>query len=265
MPAIDTIGSFATNPSTTYTATTVSPGDSFTLRNFPTTSPAYLDNMWRRGASKGSLRVRSPRLHDNVTGVNFATSETVDTLSIPFQLNQPLYPVDTLIEEITGGASESDVGVLSIYYTQLPGAAARLAQWGDIQGLTKNAKPFQVAVTNSATIGTWTDTVVTTTENQFHADADYAVLGYKTDTVQGAVGVKGQETGNLRICGPGTTTGLDTSDWFLRNALWSNLPYIPVWNANNRASFYVSTMDAVASTTPIITLIMAELSSPAPV
>ena len=264
MPAIDTINTGVANPSTVYTATVASSGDSLTVRNFPTTSPAYLDHLFRRGATKGAFRVRSPRFHDNVTGINFASAETVDTLTLPAQLNQPLYPSDTLIAEITGGAAETDGGVLVIYYTQVQGIQARLNSWSDISGIIKSVKPFQVAVTNSGTIGAWTDTVITTTENQFHADADYAVLGFKTDTVQSAVGIKGQETGNLRICGPGSLTGFDTADWFVRNSQLSGLPYIPVFNANNRASVYVSTCDVVASTTPTVTLICAELTQPAP-
>lgn len=264
MAAIDSIFSFVANPSATYTATAASPGDSLTVRNFPTTSPAYLEHLIRRGATKGSGRVRSPRLHDNVTGINFATSEVVDTLVLPNQINQPLYPSDTLIAEITGGASETDGLGMLIYYTQVQGITARLNMWGDISGLIKSVKPFQVAVTNSGTAGTWTDTLITTTENQFHADSDYAVLGYKTDTTVAMVGLKGQETGNLRICGPGTTTGLDTADWFARWSRDGNVPAIPVFNANNRFSVYVSTCDVAASTAQIVTLICAELSSPAP-
>jgi hypothetical protein len=264
MAAIDTISTVIANPGASYTATVAASGDSLTVRNFPTTSPAYLEHMFRRGATKGSARVRSPRLHDNVTGINFATSETIDTLVIPNQLNQPLYPSDTLIAEMTGGGAETDGVALLIYYSQVQGITARLNTWADISGLVKSVKLFQTAVTNSATIGSWTDTLVTTTENQLHADSDYAVLGFKTDTVQTAVGIKGQETGNLRICGPGTTTGLDTSNWFVRWSAESNIAAIPVFNANNRFSVYVSTCDVAASTTPIITLICAELSAAAP-
>lgn len=264
MPAIDTINTFVTNPSGTFTAVTAAPGDSLTIRNFPTTSPAYLEHVFRRGASKGFVKITSPRLHDNVSGINWASAETIDTLTIPFQPNQPLYPSDTLAITATGGASETDGVSMLVYYTNVQGIQARLNSWGDIQGIIKSVKPFYTAVTNSGTIGTWTDTVITTTDNQLHADADYAVLGFKTDTVQSMVGVKGQETGNLRICGPGSLTGLDTADWFVKWGLQSNMPCIPVINANNRASVYVSTCDVVASSTPNVTLFLAELSQPAP-
>lgn len=263
--AIDSINTTATNPSGTYTATAAAAGDSLTIRNFPATSPAYLEHIIRRGATAGAARVRSPRLHDNVTGINQFSGEVVDTLSLPNQLNQPLYPSDTLIAEVTGGAAETDGIGLLVYYSQLPGVTARLANWGDISGIIKSVKPFQVAVTNSATIGAWTDTVITTTENQLHADSDYALLGYRTSAALSMVGLKGQETGNLRVCGPGTTTTLDTEDWFLRWNLAAQYGTIPVFNANNRASLYVSTCDVAASTAATITLVCAELSQPAPV
>lgn len=263
--AIDSIFTTATNPGGTYTATAATTGDSLTVRNFPQTSAAYLEGIIRRGATAGAARVRSPRLHDNVTGINGYSAEVVDLLSLPFEVNQPLYSGDTLIAEVTGGGAETDGIGLQVYYSQLPGAAARLASWGDIAGIIRNVKMFQVAVTNSGTIGAWTDTVITTTENQLHADTDYAVLGYRCSVAQGFVGVKGQETGNLRVCGPGAVNTLDTEDYFIRWSAKAGYGAIPVFNSNNRNSVYVSTCDVAASTTPTVTLVCAELSQPAPV
>lgn len=263
MPAIDTVYTFVANPGAGPTAFAAAAGDSLNVRNFNSgTDQCYLEQMWRRGATAGYARVRSPRLHDNVTGLNLYSGEVIDTLSFPIEAAQPLAPVDALIVEGSGGGAETDAAVLSLYYTNIQGSNARLNGWGDISGLIKSYKPFQVAAPAGA--NAWTDTVITTTENQLHADTDYAVLGYRSSAAAGAVGIKGQETGNLRICGPGTTTTLDTTDWFLRNARLSGLPYIPVFNSNNRASVYVSAIDVAAVAGLIVTLFCAELSSPAP-
>lgn len=263
--AIDTIASTALNPGATVTATTIVTGDSFTVRNFAPTAQAKLINLIRRGATSGIARVRSPLFHDNVRGVQVTTGETPSAYAVPAEIAQPVQAQDNLIVEVTGGAAETEVAVHQILYTDLLGAAARLAMPGDVVPLIKNIKPITVAITNSATIGAWTDTVITTTENLMHANADYAVLGYITDTALACVGVKGQETANLRVGGPGLTSTLVTSDYFYRQALFHNLPFIPVINANNRFSIFVSTNDSVASSTANITLICAELSSPAPV
>ncbi len=264
MAAIDTVLTAATNPGATITATTAASGDSLSVRNFPSSGQGMLAHIVRDGATGGLARVRSPRLHDNVTGINFHSSETPTTLLLPRNTWQNLYSTDTLIVEETGGSAEVDIVALGIYYTSLPGSDARLNAWGDISGIIKNIKPVQVAVTNGGTAGTWTDTVITTTENQLHADEDYALLGYTSDTSLALVGLKGQETGNLRACGPGVSVSYDTSEWFVQLAQDTGMPMIPVFNSNNRNSVYVSTADKAASTAANVTLILAELSQSAP-
>lgn len=264
MPAIDTIYTFVANPGAGPTATAPAPGDSLTVRNFnANTDQAYIEHLFRRGATAGYARVRSPRLHDNVTGINFYSAEAEDTLVLPNQVSQSLYPSDNLVMEVSGGAAETDAMVALLYYTNAQGLNARLAHWGDISGIIKSIKTFQTAAPAGA--NAWTDTLITTTENQLHADSDYAVLGYRVSAPVAAVGIKGQETGNLRICGPGAVLGLDTSDWFVRWNVQSGQPSIPVFNANNRFSVYVSAVDVAAVAGLIVTLVCAELSQPAPV
>ena len=260
MPAIDTVYTFATNPGAGPAATAPAAGDNLTVRNFnAATDQATLEQLIRRGATAGFARVRSPRLHDVATGINWNTSETVDTLTLPNQLAQPLYPADNLITEISGGAAESDALVMLIHYTNLPGVSGQFMSPGDLQGNVRNVKAFQVAAPAGA--NAWTDTVITTTENLLHADADYAVLGYKASTTCAAVAVKAPETGNLRVGGPGTTTGLDTADWFIRWSRDSGYPAIPVFNANNRFGVFVSCVDVAAVAGEIVTLICAELTN----
>jgi len=50
------------------------------------------------------------------------------------QAAQPLEPTDQLTVEMSGGAAETDIVGLINYYTDLPGASARLHSWGDISG-----------------------------------------------------------------------------------------------------------------------------------
>lgn len=261
MAAVDTILGAATNPGATWTALAAANGDSYGVRSFPSSASAQLLQLGRDGATKGGVRVRSPRLHDNVTGINYETSETPTVLLLDNYFAQTLYATDTLLEEVTGGTAESEIGWLSIWYSSLPGSDARLHAPGDIAGNIKNIKSFYTAVTASATIGQWSDTGITTTDNQLHANTDYAVLGYDTDVSLGVIGIKGQETGNLRICGPGTVQSYDTSSWFVFQSLKYAQPMIPVFNSNNRASVYVSVADKAASTAANVTLYLAELQN----
>jgi len=258
--AIDTIASNVSNPGASFTATTITnSGDSLTVRNFPQSNHAFIHSVIRRHNTSGAVRLISPLVHDNVTGLTWYTSETPSIHELPPMAEQSVQPGDALTIQVTGDTTHQAVVYTGIYYENLTGASANLYQWGDVQGAIKNIKPMTVAVTTSGTVATWTDTVITTTENQLHASSYYAVLGLSTDTALGAIGVKGAFTGNLRICCPGATTPEDTSYYFVNKSQTHQRPFIPVFNGQDRGAVYVTTSDNAASTTANITLILAEL------
>ena len=260
MAAIDTVYTFVANPGAGPTATAPAAGDSLTVRNFDIgTKQAFLEHAIRRGATAGFARIRSPRFHDNVTGINWNSGETVDTLVIPHEASQQVYPADTLVTEMSGGAAETDAVALILRYDDIPGLSGQFLSPGDVVGNIRNLKHMQVAAPAGA--NAWTDTVITTTENQLHADADYAVLGYRASATCACVGIKAPETGNLRVCGPGSTTGEATADWFLRWSRLTQKPCVPVFNANNRAGVFVSAIDVAAVAGLVVTLVLAELDT----
>ena len=259
--AIDTVLASKANPGAGPTAATVANGDSATVRSFSTSSWAKLTQIIRSGATAGFAQVRSPMFHDDVRGIRVTTSEAISTFLLPRDIGQPLVSQDTLTLELSGGTAETDILALVNYYADLQGSAARLHSWGDITGNIKSIKPLEVAVVSSATIGQWTDTLITATENLLHANTDYAVLGYLTDTALGVVGVKGQETGNLRVCGAAPVDDAETSDYFVRQAEYHGVPFIPVINAANKDSIYVSCAADAASVAANVSLILAELAS----
>jgi hypothetical protein len=259
--AIDTVLGFAVNPGAGPTALTPASGDSFVVRNFADSSAAYLENIVRMGTAAGFVQVRSPLLHDMVRGIRVTPGESPSAYALPAQAAQPLKPTDTLTVEMSGGAAETDVAALMIYYQDLPGASARLHSWGDISGNIENIKPLAVAVTSSATAGQWSDTVITTTEDLLHADTDYAVLGYSTNTALAVVGIRGIDTSNLRVCGPGATLEFPTTEWFIRQGDKHGTPHIPVFNSNNKGGISASVAAATASVGSTVELILAELKT----
>lgn len=263
--ALDTIVTSAINPGAGPTAFTAAvSGDSLQVRNFPDSAVAKLIQMTRRGATTGFMRVRSPLLHDNVRGIMVTSGQTPSLWSIPQETAQPLYGQDTLIVEGSGGAAETDLIILTIYYSDLIGGAARLHMRGDVFGSVRSLKPLTVAVTSSATIGAWTDTVITTTEDLLHANRDYAVLGYATNVALGWVAIKGIDTSNLRVGGPGSVNLEDTTNYFVSNSDLHQIPFIPVFNSANKGGTFVSVVDSTASTAATITLFLAELTSNLP-
>lgn len=259
--AFDTVLANAVNPGAGGgTATVTASGDSLSVRNFPNANAAYLEGLTRMGTTAGFAQVRSPLLHDNVQGIRITPGESPSYFSIPADTQQMLQPQDTLIVTIGGGSGETDVAILYIYYSNLPGASARLVMPSDIAGNQKYFKPIQVAVTSSATIGAWVDTVITTTEDLTHANKDYAVLGYTSNTALAVIGIKGIDTGNLRASGPGNSTNeFPTTRYFEWLSEFTGRPHIPVWNSANKNGTYVSVAAATASVAATVELMCVEL------
>ncbi len=261
--AIDTVGFVATNPGATKAAT-ASGGDSFTIRSFAPTDMARLTEVIRQGATEGLVQLLSPLFHDNVRGITFTPSETPTAHLKGERLSQPLKSQDTLVVNIGGGAAEVDAGAFAVWYSNLGGASARLHMWSDIASLVKNVKPLEVDFNTAAAAGQWQDTVITTTENLLHANTDYAVLGYITDVAVCAIGLKGIDTGNLRVCGPGVLRSEVTSQYFADKSDAMGQPYIPVFNAANAANTFLSCMAVETATAVKGQLILAELAQNLP-
>jgi hypothetical protein len=256
---VDTVAGSVANPGAGGAAVAVAAGDTFTVRNFNVQAGAKLLGVIRGGATAGFARVRSPLLHDPTQGIRFFSGQAVSTFLFPQEVGQPLRASDALTVEVSGGGAETDAVALQVYYADLPGASARLHSWGDISGVIKNIKPIVVAIATGAA-GTWVDTVITTTEDLTHANTDYAVLGYVVDVATMVVGIKGTDTANFRVAGPGTTLAEDTSSYFVQRSVREGVPYIPVFNAANKASTFVSSFHHGATQNVNVTLVCAELS-----
>lgn len=260
--AYEVLAGRVVNPGAAFTALTPNTGDSFAIRSFGGGAPAYLDDMWAHEATPGVLRVRSPRLHDNVQGIRARVGVTVARGLLPDEADQLLYAQDVLTVEATGGTAETDVGCLLAYYTDLPGIAARVTSWEQVLPRIANVLTAEVAVTGAATTGDWSaGTPLNTTFDLLKANVDYAVLGYESDTSVAAVGLRGPDTGNLRVGGPGTSEVLETRNWFIRQSRASGRPYIPIINAANKGSTLAFQCSASASATINVAFILAELKA----
>lgn len=262
MPAIDTVAFFATAGAASAfpTALAAAPGDSLSIRNFPAGQTAALTSIMYDAGGSERFRIASANMHDNETGITFEPAETPAQFLLPQDASVAMYAGDT--PSLYGGiaAAGTIAGALQVYYSQLPGIAARLHSWGDIAGNVRYYKSVEVDLAAVA-VGAWTDTLITTTEDQLHAGKDYAVLGYQCSEALTVVGVKGSATGNLRVCGPGASSTLDITEYFVYMSESQKMPYIPVFNSDDRNAFYVSAFNhaAVAGAAAHVYLILAEL------
>lgn len=261
--AIETVGLHATQASTPANPLALSPLAPYagTVRNFATTDKASLEFVGLQFATKAAgdnITILSPQLADDVSGINFQPGDSPASLLIPRQTPQQLYPGDTLAVSVTDvTASDVVVAAMSILYSNLPGAAARLAQMSQIQGAYNHVKPVRVACT--AVAGAWVDTVLGANAAVLKSNRDYAVLGFVTDTPVCAVAVLGAFTSNYRLGGPGVVTGYETSEWFAQMDLEVTPPHVPVFNGKDIGAIFCSVLSAAAGTVNV-TLTLAELN-----
>jgi hypothetical protein len=262
--AVDTVGFYRTSggaADTTPQPATVVSGDSLTVRSFPSSGRAMMQDIFYDGTALLDLvRLRSPMFHDNVRGIYFIPNSANEHFKMPRIQAQPLISQDTLAAELlVGTATTSAVCAFSAYYTDLSGAAARLYLPGDVFGIISCVKTMEVDVAQGATPGVWVDTAITTTEDILHANRDYAILGYYVDRACSCVGIKGIETANLRVCGPGLIDSKVTTNYFVSRSEDMQIPEIPVINSANKDSLYATVLSDGSATTVKVQFIMGEL------
>jgi len=239
-------------------------GDTLTIRQFAQGSKAQLEFIGLQPAAAGATRVevKSPVLHDNVQGIELVTAESPAAFLMPERTGEPMQPGDTLTVQVATSVAAATVigGALGIYYQNVDGLAASLKMWSDISAQITHIKPFSVTP-GAVAANTWLDTSLDTAAAQLDANRYYAVLGYVTSDPYVAVGIKGQNTGNVRVGGPGATSTLNIANYFVEVSDLQQTPHIPVFYANNKGSTYLSLLSAVAVAAPKdVVLVCAQLA-----
>lgn len=241
------------------TANTTNSGDPAQIRSFDSPAFAQMLAAFEQASGAQQLRITSPRFHDNVTGLTWQPLESPSEFLLPSEVGQPLYSVDTLAVQMAAAASSDSIVATLNYYSDLKGISADLRRPADVLPQMINLKVMEVAVTTSGTIGAWTDTVITTTENQLKADYVYACLGFQESANLCAVGLKGPATGNLRVCIPGASATYPLTEYFIKLSERHNLPLIPCFKANDRGATFISACANTASASSNVYAILAQL------
>lgn len=261
-PAIDTITSTGTAIGATLAATTIAAGDSFTIKNAPLTSAAWLLNFWTDNQVAGQVRIRSPKMHDNVDAIRSRALIGVLEPILPWGAPQRLWPQDTEIVELAGSAVAGDIEsvVQLLYYDDLPGQAARLITPDVLKQRTKNVLGVRLAITLGTTAGYNGARALNGDVDLLKANTDYAVLGMTSDIETAAITIRGPDTGNLRCSVPGEPGQWHIlSHWFRRLAIGYGLPLIPVINSANKGATLVDCVNDENGGTANITIWLAEL------
>lgn len=248
------------NPGAALTALTPGGGDSFTVRNFDLSQKAYLEGVWGQSATAGQVRVRSSKMHDPVNGLLFDLPAAQIRDLLGDAIDTPLFPQDALTFEIAGGAAETDSAALMIYYDNLPGPTDTMVSWEQVQARKDSVTTTRIGVAGPVAAGDWSPgTALSGGSGVLDANTQYAVLGYQMGTACNAFAIRGTDTANLKVGGPGPTEPLETRDWFVRMSQALKRPHIPVINSANLANIFAFVALNTAAGTVQVDLVLAKL------
>lgn len=237
--ALDTVTATGTAIGATLAAATIVSGDSLTVKNANLQSDVFLLQAWADLQVSGSVRIRSPKFHDNVDGIRTRVQSGVLKPLLPMGMPQRLVPQDTQIIELAGSAVAGDIEsvVQLIYYADLPGQSARLQTWDGVKGRIRHITPVRLAITLGSTAGYNGARAINADVDLLQANTDYCVLGMTTDSECAAVCLRGPDTGNLRVSVPGEPDLTEDTMWWFRELAWHyNLPLIPIINSANKGA-----------------------------
>ena len=266
---LDTVTGFVTAPGAVFTAWTMATGDSLAVRAATPGSNIWLVGAWAWNQVAGVMRVRSPRLHDNVQGIRMRTPVNLVQNKIPLRMTpgaaQKLFTQDTLIVEQTGSAvaGQIETGSLMIWYDDVPGVAGRFIDQATLRKNGVNIMEQEVTVITGVG-GGYTGGVAINSQagtDNWKANTDYALVGGVTDSRLATFTVKGVDTGNVRVPFPGELSEPDeTQNWFESMAGATGLPMIPVLNSQNKGAITVEGVSQQVAVTAVLTLILVELA-----
>jgi len=260
--ALELISAQGTAINTTIAALAAVAGDSLAVRNTGTTNPGKILQIWADVQTAGTLRLRSPKFHDNVQGIRIATIASDANPLLPWGIGQPIYPNDVVAFELAGSATAGDIEYVSalLYYPELPGAAFRGITREQLKQRAMNVFTVENTIA-TGTGGGWTGPEAINVEfDQFHAGGLYALVGYKVSAECASIGWRGADTANMRVGGPGIETEPElTADWFGRLSDAFALPLIPVFSAENKGGILIDALQDENGTDVAVTSFFVEL------
>lgn len=251
-----------TNPQ----AMTPGAGQSFTVRASSPTGTVNLEGVWGNTTVISDIRIRSPRLHDDVQAIRATVQANDPRPSILEYFTQTLYSQDFLTVEdvpfVAPGAAALQGAGLLVYYSDIPGVSANLRTWAEVAPNVVAWYSQRVLPVTGATAGDWGPGVaINSSYDVLKANTLYAILGYEIQTACTSIAIQGIDTGNLLCGGPGCVDPITTRRWFAWQSDEAGYPLIPVINSANKGATLVNACGLVASTAIPVTLYLAQLSA----
>ena len=260
--AMELLAGQATAPGAGFVALTMNAGNSLTIRNAAPESRVMLLQAWADVQAAGTLRIRSPLLHDNVQGIRLDTVISEPKPLLPEGAPQMLHAQDTLVAEISGSAVAGDIegAAMLVYYDDVAGADANFATYEEIAPRIANIVTVENTLATGVAGGYSGEEALNAEFNLLKGNTNYALLGYLVDTECLAVRWRGIDTSNIGIGGPGDETARDvTRNWFVQLSRAYGVAAIPIFNSANIAGTFVDAHQDENGADVTVTSILAQL------
>jgi hypothetical protein len=260
---LDTITGFVTAPGATFTPWTLAAGDSLTIRNANPAKRTMLMQFWGWNQAVGTLRIRSPKLHDNVQGLRASIIAADVEPLLPMGVNQILYPQDVLIAEQTGSGTggQIETGSILVWYEDLPGVAGRFIDVPTLSKRLVNVVTVENSITPGSAGGYSGQAAINANFDLLQANTDYALMGYVVSARCASVCWRGPDTGNLRVGGIGEPSKRDvTADWFWNLSYINSMALMPVIASPNKNGTFVDIVSNQTGAAVTVTSIFGQLA-----
>lgn len=259
--AVEIISAQATAPGSSASFTAVS-GDSLEIR--AEARNVVLLGMWavQQESSAGYRRVLSPRLHDNVNGIQMLTRGSLALDELRFPAVQQLHPQDILSVDGSGSSAAGDIESVSLLigYENLLGADGKYIDADQVDSAGEELLSVRMALSLGTTGGYSGSESISNDQDSLKRNEWYAILGCWQDTnIVNSIGFTAPEWGNLRI---GMPAGLDSArygTWFYDRSRDLGVNMIPVFNASNAGRVTVDALTNENGGTPNVLVNLVRL------
>lgn len=260
--SIELLVATATAPGASGIAGTAVAGDSLTIKNG---SGARILQCWSDHQGSGIAQIiRNTSGHDTTRDLRYEVVATELSPHQPMGIPNELAPQELLSLLIAGSSAGGDVETLCmlIEYDDLKGLGDQnLIDWDTLK--RRLVKTCNLDVSLTAAVGpafATSEELITAETDLLKANSEYAVVGYKVRQECAAVYIRGSDTANVRIGGPGNDLDARyTTEWFSLLSRAYDRPMIPVINTGNKGSTFVGCHQDENAGTVNVTFILALL------
>lgn len=209
----------------------------------------------------GNYRIRSPRMANDVQGLRWRHTASLNIPLTPRGFKERVYQQDSITMELSGSgtAGDKDTAWNLFLYEGIGGARYCTKEFAE---KFKKAQTTAEATISTGTSGGYSGSAALSSFTQnMKANTLYALRGYTVaGNSAGAIRIKGPDTGNYGVGGPADINRKDiTQDFFydLSNDLGVGL--VPVIDGSNLGVTFVDAAQNEVGNDPIVTLYFVEL------